>query len=96
MLHDFQNAIGSEKLSKSNNVSSKKSLSFGNDENTSNLEMSPATVDSKLHTSLFTGISESGNIETDDVLRKDSISVSTTTNKIAYILEELVCFFILL
>lgn len=96
MLHDFQNAIGSENLSKSNNVSSKKSLSFDNDENTSNLEMSPVTVASKLHTSSLTGISESGIIEADDVLRKDSISVSTTTNKIAYILEELVCFFILI
>lgn len=79
VLHDFQNAIGLENSPKTNHCSSKKLLSFENDENST-------TIASRLRSSSLT---ESTEI---DVLHKDSMSVSVTTNKIDYILEELVCF----
>lgn len=59
---------------------------------TKNVEMSPTTIASRLRSSSLSTSSESAPTETTDVLRKELMIVSTTTNKIDYILEELVGF----
>ena len=90
VLHEFQNTLLSPETStKLNSIASsqnsKKSQIFEDEENSSNnLEMSPTTIASRLRSSSLTGSnnSELAATETDEVLRKDSMSVSaTTTNK---------------